>query len=86
MKGLDNENIDSGNSLFLIFNNVDGYIECNSIEESNENKYFVFASTDKNKKVLEKYKELWDETKNQIRTIRGGKPMKYGRDFMKIRF
>ena len=86
MKGLDNENIDSGNSLFLIFNNVDGYIECNSIEESNENKYFVFASTDKNKKVLEKYKELWDETENQIRTIRGGKPMKYGRDFMKIRF
>ena len=29
---------------------VDGYIE-----ENNENKYLIFASTDKNKKVLEKY-------------------------------
>ena len=34
MKSLDNENIDSENSLYLIFNNVDGYIECNSTEKS----------------------------------------------------
>ena len=47
MKSLDNEN-----SLYLIFNNVDGYIECNSTEESNENKYLIFASTDKNKEAL----------------------------------
>ena len=52
MKSLDNENIDSANSL--IFNNVDGYIECNSTEISNENKYLIFASTDKNKEVLKK--------------------------------
>ena len=32
MKSLDNENIDSANSLYLIFNNVDGYIECNFTE------------------------------------------------------
>ena len=32
---------------------VDGYIE-----ENNENKYLIFASTDKNKKVLEKYTSL----------------------------
>ena len=38
MKSIDNENIDSANSLYLIFNNVDAYIECNSAEESNENK------------------------------------------------
>ena len=43
MKSLDNEN-----SLYLTFNNVDGYIE-----ESNEDKYLIFASTDKNKGVLE---------------------------------
>ena len=42
MKSIDNENIDSANSLYLIFNNVDGYIECNSTEESNENIYFCF--------------------------------------------
>ena len=36
MKTLDNENIDSANFIYFIFNNVDAYIECNSTEESNE--------------------------------------------------
>ena len=53
MKSLDNEN-----SLYLIFNNVDVYIE-----KSNENKYLIFASTDQNKEALENYTELWDEIK-----------------------
>ena len=35
------------NSLYLIFNNVDAYIE-----ENNEDKYLIFASTDKNKEAL----------------------------------
>ena len=85
MKSLDNENIDSANSFYLIFNNVDGYIERNSTKESNENKYLIFASTDKNKDILKKYTELWDEFKNQIETS-GNKRIEYGRDFMKIRF
>ena len=34
MKSFDNKNIGSENSLYLIFNNVDGYIECNSTEKS----------------------------------------------------
>ena len=37
----------SANSLYVIFNNVDAYIE-----ENNEDKYLIFASTDKNKEVL----------------------------------
>ena len=86
MKSLDNESVDNANSLYLIFNNVDGYIECNPTEESNEKKYLILASTGKNEEVLEKYKELWDETKNQIGAISGDKPIKYERDFMKIRF
>ena len=45
----------SANSLCLIFNNVDGYIE-----ESNENNDLIFASTDKNKEVLENCRELWE--------------------------
>ena len=61
MKSLDNKNIDSANSLYLIFNNVDGYIECKSTEESNENKYLIFASTDEKKEVSEKYAKLSDE-------------------------
>ena len=90
MKNLGNENIDNANSLYFILDNVGGYIECNSTEENNENKYLIFASTDKNKKVLEKYTEPWDEIENQIEcnsieTISGGKPIKYRRDFMKIR-
>ena len=55
MKSLADENIDSANSLYLIFNNVDEYIECNSTRENNEDKYLILASTDKSKEVLEKY-------------------------------
>ena len=58
MKSLDNENIDSANFAYVIFNNVDGYIECNSTEKIKKNKYLIFASTDKNKEVLKKYTEL----------------------------
>ena len=41
------KNLDSANSLYLIFDNVDGYIE-----ESNENKYLNFFSADKKKEAL----------------------------------
>ena len=83
MKSIDHLNTDSANNLYLVFNNVNGYIE-----ESNEDKYFIFASTDKSKEILEKYKELWDEIKNQIKTINGGEcnSIEYKKDFMKIRF
>ena len=37
-------------SLYLVFNNVDAYIE-----EDNEDKYFIFILTDKNKEGLENY-------------------------------
>ena len=46
----------------------------------------IFTSTEKNKKVLKKYTELWDEIKNQIETIYGGEPIKYKKHFMKIGF
>ena len=62
MKSLDHANIDSENSLYLIFNNVDGYVE-----ESNVNKYLIFASTDQNKGVLEKYTELWNKIKTKLK-------------------
>ena len=47
MKSLDNEHF-----LYLVFNNVDAYIE-----KINEDKYFIFASTNKNKESLENYTE-----------------------------
>ena len=62
-----------------IFHEVDGYIE-----ESNGNKYLVFASTDENKKVLIKYTELSSEINNLIETI-NDKPGYYEKIFLKIK-
>ena len=38
-------------------------------KNGNGNEYLVFASTDKNKEVLTKYTELWDQIKNLIEKI-----------------
>ena len=75
------QNLDSSYSLYLVFNNVDAYIE-----ENNENEYLVFALTDKNKEALENYTELWDEIKNEIEAIREIESIKYEKYFMKIKF
>ena len=64
----DYENINSANPLYLIIGDVDGYIE-----ENNGNKYLTVASTNKNKKVLEKYAKLWNEIKYHIQTINASK-------------
>ena len=72
---------DGAKSLYPVFINVDAYIE-----ENNEEKYLIFTSTYKNKKVLENYTELWDEIKDHIEIISGNKPINYGKDFMKIKF
>ena len=37
------KNLNSFNSLYLVFNNLDAYIE-----KSGKNKYLIFTSTDKN--------------------------------------
>ena len=49
-------------------------------------KHLVFASTDKNREGLENYKEFWDEIKDQIERTNGDNPIKYEKDFMKIKF
>ena len=75
------ENITSVNPLYLIINDVDGYIE-----ENDKNKYLSFASTDNNKEVLKKYIKLWDEVKYHIQTINNDEFGEYGKDYMKIKF
>ena len=50
------ESHNSEDLSYLIFNNVDGYIE-----ESSGDRYLIIASTDKNKEVLTKYTALWNE-------------------------
>ena len=74
------KSLESANSLYFVFDNVDACIEKNS-----EDKYLIFAFTDKNKEVLGNCTELWDEIKDQIEIISGNKPTKYGKDFMKIK-
>ena len=59
MKSLNHVNIDSANPPYVTFNNVDGYTE-----ESNGDKYVVFASTAKNKKLLVKYTKVWIKLKS----------------------
>ena len=78
-------NIHSVNPWYLGTGEVDGSIKCNSIEEKNKNKYLTFASTDKNKEVLKKSTELWDEIKSLIQKI-DSKSCEYGKDYMKIQF
>ena len=59
------------------------------IEENNGNKYLTFASTDKNKKVLEKYTNLWNKIKYHIQTVNADKSGEcnsekdYDKDYMK---
>ena len=84
IKYLKNFNIAS--SLYLVFNNVDGYIEYNPTENDIETKCLDFASTDINKEAIENYTDLWYEVKDQIETISGYNPIEYGKDFMKARF
>ena len=76
----DCESIHSVNPLHFIVGEVDGYIE-----ENNGNKYLIFASTGKNKEVLKRDTELWNEIKKLIKTI-DNKPGEYEKDFMKIKF
>ena len=39
------------------------------IKENNENKCLVFDSSDENKEIFKKYKELWDGIQNKIESI-----------------
>ena len=56
------------------------------IEENNGNKYLTFGSTDKNKKVSEKYTSLWDKVKYHIQTLNAYKSGEYDKDYIKIKF
>ena len=81
MKDSDNVKINSVNRLYLIIGELDG-----SIEENNGNKYLIFTSTDKNKKVLEKYAKLLDEIKYHVQTINTSKSGEYDKDYLIIKF
>ena len=62
------KNLNSLGSLYLVFNNLNAYID-----ESSGNRYLIFPSTEKNTIMLKNYTELWDEIKEQIELITGDK-------------
>ena len=53
------------NPLYLNIDHASGYIECNSVEEKNGNKYLIFASVDKNKEVLKNMQMFGMELKTK---------------------
>ena len=56
------------------------------IKENNGIKYLEFTPTEKNKEAIKDSEKLWEETKKQIEVINDDEPIKYRKDFMKIRF
>ena len=74
-------NINSVNPLYLMINEMIGHFK-----EKNGNKYLVLNDVDKNKEVLKKYEEVWEDIKKEIETIIDGEKIEYGKDFKKIRF
>ena len=57
----------SVNPLYLLINYANGYIE-----EKNENKYFIFDSTDENTELLKKYNDVWSGIKDKIEKVSSG--------------
>ena len=49
-------------------------------------KYLVFDSTERRQRSIKKYAERWEETKRKIEVINDDEPIKYRKDFMKIKF
>ena len=70
----DCEKIYSVNPLYLLIDHTSGYIEGKGV-----NKYLVFDSTVKNKKLLKKYNDIWNGIKNKINEISDNE-----RDYEKI--
>ena len=50
-------------SLYLLINQINGYIE-----ESNENKYLTLVPTDESKDILKTHEELWTKIRDLVRS------------------
>ena len=77
----DCQNIKSVNLLYLMIGEVGGYTE-----ENNGNKYLTFASTEKNKEVLEKYTIFGIELNIISNTVNADKSSEYKKDCLRIKF
>ena len=66
--------------MFLRINHASGYIEEKGID-----KYLVFDSADKNKKLLKKCNDVFNEIKDKVKEVCSDK-CDYEKDYMKIKF
>ena len=74
------KNLNRLNTPYLVFNNLDGHFLKSCVD-----KYLIFASTKKNRIMLENYTELFDEIKEQIGLITGDKMFRYSKNLIKFR-
>ena len=81
----DCENIYCVNPLYLRITHANGYIECNSVEEINKNKYLIFDSIDENKELIKKYNDVFNGIMDKIKEISNDE-CDYEKDYMKIKF
>ena len=70
----------SVNPLYLRITHGNGYIEA-----INENKYLVFDSIDENKKLLEKYNDVFNGIMGKIKEVSNDE-CDYEKDYIKIKF
>ena len=59
-------------------------IECNFIEEKNQIKYLVLDDIDENKEVLNKYKEVWEGIKKNLKLLMVAKKLNMEKIFKKL--
>ena len=72
--------VNSVNPLYLRIDNASGYIE-----EINEDKYLVFDVTDENKKLLERYDDVFNGIMNKVKKI-DDDWLEYSEEYIKIKF
>ena len=72
--------INSVNSLYLIFNKVNGYFE-----ETNGNKHITIFPTNESKEKIKTYKELWIKIRDLIRSVTKNLD-DYDQNYVKIKF
>ena len=74
-------NIDSINPLYLLINELDGFIE-----EKEGSKCLNISLKYNNSDVLIKYAEVWSGIKDKIKKINNGLVGEHAKDYLKIKF
>ena len=70
--------------MYLDIAHASGYIECDSIEEKNRNKYLVLEDIYEDKEVLEKYEEVWEDIKKKLKLLMVVKILNMGKNLKNL--